>query len=460
MNSCRNIILLLSCFVISGGFFFFAGAQNPRSEGYMGIWYSTGDLTQYGYKLSGGFATFGSRHLPTAIYSPEARKTFFVYGGTKVPDQSHLLIMVSYFDHVTNKVPKPVIVYDKEGVRNPYDNASLLIDGNGYIWIFVSGWLRTRPGLIFRSSLPYSIDRFENVKIKEMSFPQPWWTPERGFLLTFTKMRNGFEINFCRSSDGLNWSEDKTITSMGGNGHVSAFYNNRLYLAFNYHPAGDPDRRTNLYMVYTDDYGDTWKTINGSTVTVPLRDVNNEALIRDFHNEGKLTYIYDINFDLKGNPVLLACIGGDAMPGPSRIPREWVIVKRQDNQWVFNKICETDNNFDAAALHITDRKWIVTGPSEPGPQKYAAGGEMAVWESTDEGVTWKKVRLITANSKYNNSYARRPLNADKEFYVWWADGNAYEFSESRIYFTNNKFDRVYMLPFRMNRELERPVKVY
>ena len=454
----RNIIILL-VILSAKGLIFTATSQNPRSEGYMGIWYSTGERTQYGYKLSGGFATFGSRHLPTAIYSPEAQKTFFVYGGTKAPDQSHLLIMVSYFDHITRKVPKPVIVYDKEGVRNPYDNASLSIDNNGYIWIFVSGWLRTRPGLVFKSAMPYSTDRFERVMIKEMSFPQPWWTTEKGFLLTFTKMREGLEINFCRSSDGYNWSEDKTITSMGGNGHVSAFYNNKLYVAFNYHPGGDPDKRTNLYLIYTDDYGDTWKTIDGNEVAVPLKNVNNNALIRDFQKEGKLTYIYDINFDLKGDPVLLICTGGAPQPGPSEIPREWVVVKRENNRWAFYRICETDNNFDAAALYTIGKKWIVVGPSEPGPQKYAAGGEMALWESADQGVTWQKTRQITSGSKFNNSYARRPLYANNEFYSWWADRNAYEFSESRIYFTNSRFNKVYMLPFRMKKDYERPVVV-
>lgn len=434
-------------------------AQNLKSSGYMGIWYSSGDRTEYGYKLSGGFATFGSRHIPTAIYSPVANKTFFVYGGTRSPGESCLLIMVSYYDHISRKVPKPVIVYDKEGVRNPYDNASLLIDGNGYIWIFVSGWLRTRPGLVFKSALPYSIDRFEQVMIKEMSFPQPWWSNEKGFLLTFTKSRTGLEINLCRSSDGARWSEDKTITSMGGNGHVSAFYNNKLYLAFNYYPGGDFDRRTNLYLIYSDDYGDNWKTFDGNIINLPLKDVNNSALIKDFEKEGKLTYIYDINFDMSGNPVLLICTGGSALPGPSEIPREWIVVRRENEKWGFYKICETDNNFDAGALYINNKNWIVVGPSEPGLQKYVIGGEIACWESNDEGVTWNRKELITSGSTFNHSYAKRPLNASKDFYVWWADGNAFEFSDSRIYFTNQKLNSVYMLPFEMKRDFEKPVRV-
>lgn len=55
----------------------------------------------------------------------------------------------------------------------------------------------------------------------------------------------------------------------------------------------------------------------------------------------------------------------------------------------------------------------IIGPAEPGPQKYGTGGEMALWISKNEGVTWKKIRNITDESIRNHSYARRPMNAQK-----------------------------------------------
>jgi hypothetical protein len=54
-----------------------------HADGYRGIWYSnqpTGD--EYRYKYSGGFATYPQQHVPIAIYSAAANKTFFVYGGS------------------------------------------------------------------------------------------------------------------------------------------------------------------------------------------------------------------------------------------------------------------------------------------------------------------------------------------------------------------------------------------
>ena len=49
------------------------------TDGYRGIWYSnqsTGD--EYRYKYSGGFATYPQQHVPIAIYSAAANKTFFL----------------------------------------------------------------------------------------------------------------------------------------------------------------------------------------------------------------------------------------------------------------------------------------------------------------------------------------------------------------------------------------------
>ena len=69
------------------------------------------------------------------------------------------------------------------------------------------------------------------------------------------------------------------------------------------------------------------------------------------------------------------------------------------------------------SLYITEDEWRIIGPTEPGPQKYGTGGEIALWISNDEGTNWRKAVNITANSVCNNSYARRPVNAQKDFYA-------------------------------------------
>src|SRR5690554_3635219 len=127
--------------------------QEPvrRIDGYRGIWFDLGQRSQFGSKYSGGLGTYTAKHHPLALYAPAVHKTFFVYGGTTERMQTHLLAMVSYFDHRTRQLPKPVVVHDKQGVDDPHDNPSLQIDGRGRLWVFVSGRGRRRPGHVYRS---------------------------------------------------------------------------------------------------------------------------------------------------------------------------------------------------------------------------------------------------------------------------------------------------------------------
>ncbi len=432
-------------------------SQNARAEGYKGIWFTLGQYSEYGDKYSGGLGTYTANHIPMAIYSPETRKTFFTWGGTTKADERHLLIMISYYDHLQKIVPRPVIVYNKQGVNDPHDNASISIDENGYLWVFISGRARNRPGFIYKSINPYNIDSFEKIKEGELTYPQPWWVKGKGFIFLFTKYTNGRELYWATSPDGINWSPDNKLAGMGGHYQVTNMYGDKLVSAFMYHPGGDVDKRTNLYCVQTEDMGKTWKTIDGRILKPPLTDVHCEALVKDYESEKRLVYINDLNFDSKGNPVILAVISRDYRPGPAGDPREWFIIHWKDNRWNFSKVCESTHNYDMGSLYTENNKWKIIGPTEPGPQKYGTGGEMALWESNNEGITWKRVRMITNKSIRNHSYARRPLNANNDFYSFWADGDADKLSESHLYFTNDNGIKVYELPYEMKDNQATPI---
>ncbi|MGE3313075.1 MAG: hypothetical protein AB7O66_24170, partial [Limisphaerales bacterium] len=132
-------------------------------------------------KYSGGLGTYTANHVPMAIHAPDVGRTYFVYGGTRA-GRRHLLAMVSYYDHQRHRVPRPTVVHDKKGVDDPHDNPSLCLDGEGHLWIFVSGRARARPGLIFRSREPHRIDAFEKVAEREFTYPQPRWIDGVGFV--------------------------------------------------------------------------------------------------------------------------------------------------------------------------------------------------------------------------------------------------------------------------------------
>jgi len=432
-------------------------AQNPVFNGYKAIWFTLGQNSEYGDKYSGGLGTYTADHIPVAIYSPEAEKTFFIYGGTTAADKRHLLIMVSYYDHVTKSVPKPVIVCDKEGVDDPHDNGVIAIDEGGYLWVFVSGRGQRRPGFIYKSTQPYSVENFEKIKEDEMTYPQPWWVKGKGFLYMFTKYTKGRELYYTTSSDGITWSPDQKLAGLGGHYQVTNMHGEKLVSVFNYHPGGNVDKRTNLYAVQTTDMGKTWTSIDGKALEIPLSDVHNEALIRDYEAEHKLVYINDLNFDSKGNPVILAIISNDFRPGPGGDPREWMIIRWDGEKWNYSRICNSTHNYDMGSLYIEKKLWRIIGPTEPGPQHWGTGGEIAMWISKDEGVSWGKIRNLTSESVRNNSYVRRPLNAHKDFYAYWADGDADKLSESHLYFLNKKGNKVRELPYEMKSDF---IKLY
>ena len=435
--------------------FFSFNVTAQQVDGYKGIWFTLGQFSTYGDKYSGGLGTYTANHLPVAIYAPQVKKTFFVYGGTTKKEEKHLLIMISYYDHRSRMVPKPVIVYDKMGVDDPHDNASLLIDENGFIWVFVSGRNTARPGMIFRSVQTYNISRFEKIREGEMTYPQPWWIRGKGFLYLFTKYTKGRELYWSASEDGKNWSIDKKLAGMGGHYQLSHERNGKVITVFNYHPNGNVDRRTNIYFLQTDNAGKSWSTIHGKEINTPLTEIHSEAIVKDFEKEGKLVYLNDLNVDDSGNPIILAVISRHYQPGPQGNPREWVILHWKNGEWQMTKICESTHNYDMGSLYIDKNRWQVIGPTEAGPQVYGTGGEMAVWVSNDEGKRWRKEQILTRNSERNHSYARRPLQAHKNFYAFWADGNADSLSISRLYFADKK-GRVYVLPYGMKKGFQKP----
>lgn len=436
-----------------------ANAQNLKLDGYKGIWFTLGQFSEFGDKYSGGLGTYTANHLPVAIYAAKAQKTFFVYGGTTQQDKRHLLIMISYFDHRKKRVPKPVIVWDKMGVDDPHDNASLSIDQNGYLWVFVSGRGKIRPGLIFKSRQPYNIDAFEKIREAEITYPQPWATEANGFLTLFTKYTNGRELYWSTSPDGKTWVPDQKLAGMGGHYQITNMRGNTLVTAFNYHPGGDVDKRTNLYVMKTADGGKTWQTMGGEILQTPLTNPYGPALVKDYAAEAKLVYLNDLNFDQAGHPIVLAVIGKSAKPGPNNGPREWVVIHWKGSHWEFHKVCESTHNYDMGSIYIEPKLWRIIGPTAAGPQQYGTGGEMVLWESSDEGGTWTNIRNLTENSPRNHAYARRPLHANPDFYSFWADGDADKFSVSKLYFTNQKADKVWVFPFEMQKEFAKPRRV-
>lgn len=435
-----------------------ARAANLRDSGYRGIWFTLGQKSTYGDKYSGGLGTYTANHVPMAIYAKEADKTFFVYGGSR-GGQRYLLDMISYYDHRKGVVPRPVIVHDKKGVDDPHDNPSLSIDPLGHLWVFVSGRAKARPGFIYRSREPYSIDDFELVREGEFTYPQPRWIEGQGFLFLFTKYTKGRELYYATSADGRVWSPDTKFAGMGGHYQTSQQIGRKVITAFNYHPGGNVDKRTNLYYLSSDDFGRTWRNVGGEAVTLPLSEPANPALVHDYAADGRLVYIHDLGLDAAGRPVILYTTSAGYAPGPGGDPRWWTVAHWNGTAWDYTELTRANHNYSTGMLCIEQDEWRVFGPTEKGPQPVGSGGELAIWSSRDSGRTWSRQRDITRGSACNHNYIRHPVNAHPDFYGYWADGDPDKLSPSHLYFTNKAGDKVWQLPYDMAGDEAAPVLV-
>ena len=455
-----------------------------KADGYRGIWFTLGQYFgkgtdgkpygprtrkptfPYGDKYSGGLGTYTAKHVPLAVYSEKANKTFFVYGGARKDRQRYLLCMAGTFDHRTGTVTRPTIVHDKGGVDDPHDNPSIALDADGYVWVFVSGRGRHRPGFKYRSRQPLSTDAFEQVWTGEMTYPQPKHVEGKGFLNLFTMYTGVRELYFESSADGRTWSKVRKLAGIrepghqrGGHYQTSAAQGTKVGTFFNRHPNGDPDRRTDVYYLQTTDMGKTWTTIDGKEVAVPLTKVENPARVIDYASKRLNVYLKDMDFDADGRPVFLYVTSLGHQPGPPNSPRLWRVTRWTGSAWETHTITSSDHNYDMGSLYLSPERWLVIAPTEPGPQPHHGGGEMVWWESRDQGKTWSRILQATADSPRNHNYARRPLNARDPFYVFWADGDPTKLSVSRLYFADSTGKNVWRLPAKIEGETAKPEEV-
>ena len=436
---------------------------NEKYSGFRGIWYynqKSGD--EYVYKYSGGLGTYCAKHRPLAWYAKEVDKTFFCYGGTDEKN-STLLHMVSYYDHKTGMVARPTLLLDKK-TDDAHDNPVLNIDDKGYIWIFSSSHGTGRPSFISRSVKPYDIEKFQLMWKGNYSYPQPMYYPGKGFMLmhTWYKPERGMFL-MTSNPDGTVWTDHQPLSYIErGHYQVSnAWKNRKTGTAFNMHPkAKGLNWRTNLYYMESDDFGKTWKTIDGRVLEMPLSKADCPALIAEYESKGRNVYMKDIQFDSKGNPIILVVTSKGYEAGPANGPREWMLYHWNGSSWdALNTGIKSGNNYDTGSVYLeNDSVWRVIGPTRLGPQPYNPGGEISMWMTEDAGKSWKEVRKMTDGSERNQTYVRAPINAHSDFYGFWADGHGRKPSKSSLYFCNKAGD-VFRLPELMTSDFAKPEAV-
>lgn len=433
-----------------------------RQHAYWGMWHGQTQLpdSPYAWKYSGGLATYPYQTRPMAVYARAVNRTFFCYGGTTAGnhqknerrwdfESGNLLQMVSYFDHATDSFPEPVCVFDK-WCADPHDNPSLQIDPDGFLWLFSpshGGW--TTRSFIHRSRRPYDISEWETIADEPLfAYPQPWISPDYGWCMihvVYRKNQRGLFVKHSR--DGRRWSASRPLANMAA-GHYGVSWadpiTGKIGLAFDYHPLeGGLEARTNLYFMESMDWGRTWQTVEGQSLTLPQENVAGPCRVLDLESAGLLNYLRDVKFDALGNPVIVFVSSRSWQPGPESGPHLWNTVRWDGGRWVHHPAMTSDNNYDHGELEIDAAgRWCLLAPTGPGPQLCNPGGEVALWSSEDLGGTWHKIREVTSNSSHNHTFLRRPLGAHPDFAAFWADGHARQPSESHLWFCNAAGDKV------------------
>lgn len=199
--------------------------------------------------------------------------------------------------------------------------------------------------------------------------------------------------------------------------------------------------------------------MQGENLNIPISTITDPSKVIDYHTKGKNVYVKDMGYDQNGYPVCLYLTSNGHEPGPKNGPYEWRVTAWNGTHWNTKVVCSSDHNYDMGSLYLDGDAWYIAGPTEPGPQAYGVGGELALWVSKDRGIHWEKERYLTKDSKYNHAYLRRPIAAKAPFSFFWANGDAHNPSSSNLFFGDFN-GTVYQLPYKMTKDWETPKLLY
>src|SRR4029077_20870149 len=99
-----------------------------------------------------------------------------------------------------------------------------------------------------------------------------------------------------------------------------------------------------------------------------------------------LVYLKDIQFDSRGNPIVVYVESFSAEAAGEHATRTWLLARFTQDGWRTSKITTSDHNYDFGQLYIdSDKVFRLLAPTDPGPQPHMTGGEIVAWLSEDAG---------------------------------------------------------------------------
>ncbi|WP_199609840.1 hypothetical protein [Flocculibacter collagenilyticus] len=414
------------------------------ADGYEGLWY---ELPQYFdverkiSKYSGAMGTATNKHKPLAIYSDQSNKTFFTYGGLDPNSNNNMAIYVGCYDHILKQLcSKPTLITIKDKVVDQHDNASLLIDKDNFIWVYVSGRNTKRPGQLYRSNKQGDISRFEEMKltidgeieeISDFSYPQPWLTISNNKVLLHTQYTDGREL-YIRH-------EDKASVKMVKGGHYAISYakGDHIVMAYNSHDERgrnehSPDARTNLYFMQSFDGGSTWVNKDNDPLEIltgarqPLEKFDSRTeIIGNYRESGYYVYLKDIKINNNDEVLILYSLAKTADPtnfSDSRSLHLKTISRTGsvESQTLSGSLFDVNHNYSSGFIDLFNGNiYMPTQDNES--TKMLAGGHISILNQSGAYIS-----ELTSDGRHHN-YIRDVYNktyqSALDFSFFWSSSD-------------------------------------
>ncbi|HQH52081.1 MAG TPA: BNR-4 repeat-containing protein [Candidatus Hydrogenedentes bacterium] len=413
----------------------FSGRRvNTTPTAFRGVWYGCGrqnTLPGHEFVYAGGKATYSAWHRPMAVYARAANRTFFVYGDAENRPA------IGVFDHAASAFAEPLALGTNPDA-NAHRNPTLLIDEDGFLYVFYGYAGGKQPIQVLRSLYPYDISAWTHMTALtdgNGSYASPWEL-RPGELIVPHRQPAGWCFKKTRDQ-AVTWSDTvqlATFSSYEGTSTVyglttgeTGSYPRGLHFAWSRLGGGSLEaiqtkhlwaRRYNVYYACSHDGGDTWQRSDGSPCELPITE---DAAERLYDSGEHGIWIKDMAV-APGVGTLILFLDADADTYRS----EWKIARRTGAGWEIVNLTSSDHMYDAGAFCVLSSGDIrLYGPSEPA-QPGCDGGNIEEWRSADGGKTWNKSRTLTHGAQRSHNHVKTVLNheqSDGKFRVMWSCGD-------------------------------------
>lgn len=387
----------------------------------------------------GPAGTFSMWNNPQAVYNADADRTYIVY---PIPYYSSINIVskfyygITYYDHTIGRWYRPKTI-GEISTTDAHANPALCVLRSGTIVVGYGGISSKIKTAV--SDEPNNIGAFTAGADSTNNGVYPTlFEPSSGNLCLFYNSSPAQDYLYMQKSsdEASSWGSPTGII-FAGTGYwayckIYADPNtspNKIHIFWTPYKTTVPTGRYNIYHVYSDDGGVSWKNSSGITQTLPVDTTKSTKVLDSGTDE---VMISDIATDTNGN-VYCLCSQGSGTTWQAK-----VIKVTSAGVVTTANVVSHDHQFDIGCIINRGGGNLSVYFPSVAVQANEDGGDIDEYRSSDSGASWAYYRHVTTGSTwshnhikpvYNNQPALRciwsygdstPAATDKRSYLWWA----------------------------------------